>query len=211
MEAGLRAKLSYKQLANMKNKYLIIVLLAIIAVTFGAVKVHANPSNLMALLTTGTGADATSTSAWINAGIATTTVSYDTYQYDTQGRTPDSALLLINFTSTSTTGVKRLNIRREFSNNNIDWYPESLIVSSTATTSILSGSADEYQMSLASTSAAIPGTDTYSTATSTYFRTVAMPFFPIRYQRFVIYVPVGGTGGNLWAAFQPRKQQSSTQ
>lgn len=182
---------------------------AILSATFLVPKAHANPLTLSGSWRT---AAATSTVTYLTPGLATTTLSFDTYTYANGNPTPykvDSGILEGQFTA-STTG-SGFRARVEFSEDNIDWYPENVNMLGqgnveNATSTSLFGSAAIYQFQMSTSTATTDGFPGTGNASRIHF---SMPMrFPARYVRVVFWARAGDGNGALWAGVIPVKQKA---
>lgn len=170
-----------------------IVLLSFAAVTF------ANPFYTGMKAKTST---ATTTLAYLNAGTATSTLVYDSYEQSGTNETnsgnitiPNTVALAIQGVGSSTSAV--LNVTCEFSDDNVDWY-QNEIFPATSTGPIVINT---------------PVSFTYTNASSTIGGVVATGFkklvqcpVPLRFVRAIIGNTGAGVG--IWAAFIPTKQRN---
>lgn len=87
-------------------------------------RVHANPSDLNQ-----SNALATTTLSFLTAGSTIVTETYDSYGGGVgEPNASESAVLLTNFTASSTSSV--LAIKLQYSQNNIDWFDDNLLQTS---------------------------------------------------------------------------------
>lgn len=185
------------------------IAVAVLFATFFIPQVHANPLILSGSWRT---AAATTTVAYLAPGLATTTLSIDTYAYANGNPTPyrvDSGVLEGQFTA-STTG-SGFRARVEFSEDNIDWYPESVNMLGqgnveNATSTSLFGSPAIYSIVTSTTTANTDGFGGSGTAARIHF---SMPMrFISRYVRVVFWSRAGDGNGALWAGVIPAKQKA---
>lgn len=148
----------------------------------GASIAYANPSQFV---TPTQFNDATTTAQFIvSTGNATSTV-FDAYGQGTP-KAIDSGVMLLNFTASSTSSI--LGISLQYSNNNVDWFGDTLIATSTVTT--------------------INTPYTYSwqnPSTVVTSRAITVPF-PTRYTRAVF--TMAGANGSVWWQFVPKRQSN---
>ena len=149
-------------------------------------------------------ATATSSWAYITAGVGTSTVTLDSYANPASvAKTLDKATLLINYTASSTASI--LNWRYSFSQDGVDWYGDSLGINTSSSTSVTGANMapfNTYAWTFASTTA---GSSISSQATSTAMKAVYVPT-PTRYVRVVFYVPAGASPAGVWAQFVSQRQ-----
>lgn len=179
------------------KKYILPVLLLVVAFCSVGAVVHANPPFFLRTFT----ASATSTLAYMTPGTATTTITFDAGVNQANGS--DMATLLIQYTA-STTGPS-LRFRQEFSSDNIDWYSENLgtvptLMSLNSTTTALVSPFHDYTVNFATT------TDNGGSGTNARIMTSLQIPTPTRYTRVRFYVPASGGNGALWAEIAAKKQ-----
>jgi hypothetical protein len=165
-------------------------------------KVNANPGvfNVMPPLFT----KATTTAPWyshLKAGFSTTTTqALDSYISGTNGVLDQgSASLLLTLTSTSTPAT--LKWRYEFSQDGIDWYPESVELSTNATTTVVVRDFKEYSWLFASSTAG-----SASTTLGTSQKLVSVPT-PTRFVRTVFYLASGSPNAALHYRYVSKSQK----
>ena len=174
------------------KKYLLI--LGIIASLFGVgMLAQANPSFFVASTRTAT---ATTTKAYITSGNATTTLSIDAYT-NGGGVKLDKALVDFQMTATGTAPV--LLARVERSNDNVDWYSET--IETTTATAVTTYAPKSLSFTFASSSAYL------ITPTPTRLHESFIIDTPTRYTRVVFY-STNANAFDLWAEIQPYKQKS---
>lgn len=189
-----------------KNKVIagVIALCALIGV--GAGVVLANPSYFATGVSTNN--SASSTPAYLTAGIATsTTPVYDSYASKAQSSQykANQIGVLVQFTGSSTAAI--LNITPEYSQDGIDWY-RSLITDSnalgttTVPVSLANGVTESYNMPFASTT---PNGVGVTSANSTIMYAAFLIPAPFRYVRLVLSTVKGN--GAAWAQLVPIKEQ----
>lgn len=201
----------------LQHKILIAWVAAILLFAVFAGIAHANPSFWPRFRTTGTGSTATTTVNYIKFGIGTTTIVYDSFNPNDASLKADSALVVFQFTATTTIATPKMNARVEYALDTgtncqvtpraCDWYPASAAVnSSPATTTIMTGNFADMQFSLATSTTDQGGSSFYNSgATSTIMQSFAIDT-PTRFVRVKFYMPSGGGNGSLWAAIQAAKQ-----
>lgn len=182
------------------------VFLAVLAVaSFGiGLTAYANPSAFGG--TVRTGSTASSTPAFVVAGVSTsTTPVYDSYAVTSGGRTTkaDKATMAIQFAASST--ATTLNWSVEYSNDRIDWYRNFVLDTNqmgTTTTPFSFANANSNSWKFASSTVGGLATTNANSATGTAFMIVPTP---ARYMR-VVFSMTGGNGA-VWAEITPIKEQ----
>lgn len=172
-------------------------------------------ANLSFFLRSGTGNTATcggltstSTYSYIAAGVGTTTITLDTGCGVQNGA--DSGIVLMQLFSSSTVS-STLKGRVEYSMDGKEWYPSNIALGSAATTTIITGSYNEFQWNATSTSIG-PGdpggsaTTTCTTGTSCRIYGSFPISVPTEWVRVKFYVPPGSNGGGLYAEIVGKKQ-----
>lgn len=130
-------------------------------------------------------APATTTLSYMTPGTATTTLTYDTLFNGS-----DSAVLLTQFTASSTSSVLNMNV--QYSQDGIDWYADDLIDSINSTTT---------------PNKSIQVVNTYSwiaLGTTVANRAITIPT-PTRYTR--VQYSITGAAGAIWGSMVAKKQQ----
>lgn len=188
-----------KKISGIKVSVIVILaLLGILSVT-DTKSVKANPS----FFTEGKSASASTTLSFLSPGNGTTTVTFNpTLDGNFAALNDGGTVLLGQFTSSST--APTLKFRREISQDGIDWYPDSVVLASNATTTALAGNFGEYSISFATTTDNVNNPPGSGTNIRLHF-SIAIAS-PTRYTRFVFYVPAGGVNGGLWAHFVGKKE-----
>lgn len=159
---------------------------------FGIQATKANPSFFIAPTKTAT---ATTTRAYITNGTATTTLSIDAYA-NGNGFKTDEARVDFQITATGTAPV--LLARVEHSDDNVDWYSET--IETTANTAVTTYAPKSYSYTFASSSAF-----TITTGTTTRMNMSFYVDTPQRYTR-VIFYSTSANPFDLWAQIQPMKE-----
>ena len=180
------------------------VLFAVFAMTQYS---FANPSKFSPPVSTAT---ATTSQQYMTFGVGTTTLTFDSYYSTTFSdfTKTDEALLLFQFYSTSTVSIPIVNVAVEYSNDGVDWYPETRTTTANASSSVMTGTYADYQFPIATSTLSTRNYGTASTtplATSFNLKSLKVDT-PTRYIRFVFYMPSGGGKGALWASVQPVKE-----
>ena len=160
----------------------IVTVVAIIAsILFTFSQVHANSPDFNQSST----AAATTTIVYMTPGTGTTTLAYDSLDNGS-----DSAVLLTQFTASSTSAT--LAIRLQYSQNGIDWYDDNLLSSTNSTTTAVKtvNVANSYAWAAAAAGANLKAIDVPT---------------PTRYVR-AIYSVTGANAG-VWASLVAKKQQ----
>lgn len=174
---------------------------------------NANPSvfNPPAYITGLT--SATTSPKFITFGVGTSTVTLDVVYPNTLGLNSkaDKAIVLFQFDATTTISSPVVNMRVEYSQDNVDWYPASAEVVANATTTQL-GFYATYQIAIATTTASTDfggsgfvGNTTSSLASSTSMFSKLIDT-PTRYVRVIFTMPSGGGKGAVWASLQPWRE-----
>lgn len=175
-----------------KSKLFLFISFTVTFLTGGALLVGnaiAHPSSVAIQAT----ATATTSIAYLSAGVATST-----YQFDGNGQlstgkvlnmqTIDSGSLYIEFVASSS--ASSLGWQFQYSNNNQDWYGESAPFS----TGTISGtSSNQFEASSTITHVWTPGVG----ATST--KVVAIPILPAQHERVVFFTPIGAAASGVYA------------
>ncbi len=204
----------------MKRFYLpaLIVVMFITAFTFFQT-VNANPSSFLTPVSTSTD-EATTTVAYISAGLSTTTLVYDAFQLGNSTtlipRAADQASLIYWMNATNTTS--ELNINIQYSPGRVgvdckalptgcDWYQDRGTMGvNTATTSAptfsLFGVTQFNHVFASSTPELIANATNASTTGIILLKT------PMRYTRAIFTVPIGAANVGVWAAFVPVRENS---
>lgn len=143
------------------------------------------------------------------SGVSTSTVTYDTYALKGTNQNPgqksdttDSAVLLIQFTATSTSSV--LNWRYEYSQDGQDWYADNQVLAqSTSTPTITTSTPNGYLWVFSSSTSLCD----FATTTASNVRgcKAIVVATPTRFVRAVFSMT--GANGSVYAQFVPKKQQ----
>lgn len=174
----------------------------------GVQNVKASPSQFTSVAKT---ANATSTVNYILPGLATTTLVYDSREFNGTNQTggangfnADSASLLVQFHASSSPN-STLKYRFLFSDDGVDYYSENEVLNINATTTTAVASFHEYSWlqiaSTTETSTVGNGTATSSVAS----RLIAIPA-PLRYTKVLFYVPIGSANSAVWAKIIGKKE-----
>lgn len=165
----------------------------------------ANPLFFPATVQTST---ATGTPAYMTAGTATTTLTWDSYQAVGNYTGTLNSALLIQLAASSTATILRVNI--EYSQDGIDWYQTNgLFVpqfSTSTSPTIDLGQVNQYSLAFASSTAGL-GNISGSQATTTRALPVKVP---TRYVRAVFTLATGSTPGAVWGQFVPIKERAES-
>lgn len=180
-----------------KHKWGVAASMAVsIAMLASATVAYANPSFFAPQAMTAT---ATSSPAFLTAGVATSTVVYDSFNLNGTNQpvasdptAADEATLLLQFTGSSTSAV--LNVNIEYSNDNVDWYQDNLEATTSGPFSITQP--DTYTWTYAASQ--IGGVTVARVGKAISLVT------PTRYTRAVISTT--GANGSVWVQFVPKKQ-----
>lgn len=182
----------------------IAALLAFVSIAFVGIA-YANPSVFSAGVTTNNAAS--TTPAWLLAGISTsTTPVYDTNAQTSQGNVAykaDSAGLLIQFAGSSTASV--LTAKVEYSQDCIDYYQNYVLDARTISTSSIPyilGAPFTTQMKFASTTLNGVAITNAGTATDTAALVIPTPFRCTR----VVFSVLGGNAA-VWGQIVPIKER----
>lgn len=178
----------------MKNiKYISIGVLSILIILGYFQIALANPSNFVPPVTT---SSATTSPAYMGIGLATSTLTYDTYRNGNNFIT-NQMTLLNQFAGSSTASI--LSIKIEYSQDGIDWFQNNLLPISTTTTNI--SVANSYLWAYASTTVGTQGLNAANSALATKALLIQTP------TRFVraVYSLTGGAG-SIWGEWVPSKE-----
>jgi len=176
--------------------------------------VFGNPSVFTSIAKTAT---ATTTLSYMTAGLATTTVYYDSMQVEGSNQTnngntwvTDSAVLKIQFTASSSLAI--VNTFFEFADGincgNIptgcDWYRDNLyaLPFATSTPTIQLAITPSYTWSFASSSQGGAGV---GASNNRVLKVINVPT-PTRWVRAILSVPVGASPASVYAEILPKKQ-----
>lgn len=150
------------------------------------------------LLTPKKTATATTTVAYMTPGTATTTLTSDLY-FSSSNTKASGALVAFQYTASSSAAA--LKARVEYSDDGIDWYPESVELNTVATTTLMTTTFREYSWSNFATTTDYGGSGTASRIHQSFSVET-----PTRYVRVKFYVPAGAGNGALWASLTPNKE-----
>lgn len=184
----------------MKKKFYIALATASIILLGTMAGVEIVSANTSIFLPNARTATATTSAAYITAGLGTSTLSYDTYAAVNGGqiKAADSAAVLIQYAASSS--ASQLAWHYEYSMDGIDWYGDSLSAGATTTQTIDESSYTSYRWNYAST--------TFGTSVSGQaFKIVNVPT-PTRFVRIVFSVPIGFSPASVWAQFVPKRQSN---
>lgn len=164
-------------------------------------KAQANPSFFPVTTYLDGLTSATGTPKFMTPGLATSTLTYDTYTNGNPLKT-DSAVLLTRFAASSTNAI--LNINVEYSYDGIDYYKDSLTSFMGTSTPFLTNIApvNSFAWQFASSTVGVNPLTAVTGATSTKAINIVTP---TRYVR-VVY-SLTGAGANIWAQMVPAKQK----
>ena len=138
--------------------------------------------------------DGTSTRAFMSPGAGTTTLMLSNCA---SGNLATSAFVQFQYTASTSGSV--LQLRVEHSNDKVDWYPETVVLS-TATTSNAAGDSLTYRFAMATT------TDNGGTGVANRLHRSLSISTPTKYTRVIFTVPTAGNNGALWAEVIGRKE-----
>lgn len=183
----------------------------VILLTLLPVMVKANPSIFGDTKETAT---ATTSMNHITAGVATTTLIYDTLSGDAVKA--DAFALNIQFTASSSLAVLRW--RYEWAQSRTvdcvatplkcDWYGDSIDPVGTATsTSLNIESYNEHSWTFASSTLGSSGNSAGGNSIAN--KLVYLPKIPTRFIRVLFYVPPGAGNADVWAQIIPIKEKVS--
>lgn len=192
---------------NLNVSILLVIMFLVSGVFFsikGIDKATANPSYFPVSSNCVLGGSGTPTTSptYITAGTATSTLNCDAYTLASNNINPlamDSAVLLMNFTGSSTASI--VNINFEYSNDNIDWYQDGFSASATTSSVVSIGTTRSLSWTFASSTAGLGNTLGNSTTT----KAVPVPV-PTRYVRAIFTMPAGSAAGAVWAQIIPKKE-----
>lgn len=175
-----------------------------LAFLFTAVPAHANPSQTPP--TKSLNNTASTTQVYISGGFATSTITYDSFSVgsDTKFDQVNVAMQIHSSSSPAT-----LKFRMEDSPDGINWYPRSVVIT-TATTTQITGSFNEYQIPVATSTASLGGSGVASSSvlgiTARVHQNVVVDT-TMRWARAIFYVQPGGGPVALWAQLIPVKEK----
>lgn len=177
-------------------------LMILAALVFSAGVVKANPSYFQNAYSNA----ATTTVVYMTPGTATTTLSYDAGSAASNSGA-DGAFLLVQYTASTSINILRMRI--EHSQDNIDWYPETVnnigqAVNSNATSTQLFGDASAYKWQVSSTTASTDGLMGSGTAGRIHLSMEIKT--PTRYTRVIFWNRITEGNGALWAQLTAKKQ-----
>lgn len=157
---------------------------------------NANPSRLTRCSTSATSGETghtTTTPRYMTAGTGTTTLDCGT-----DGA--DHFDLRIRFKASSTLSNLRFHVAH--SDDNVDWYPVAGTITTNASTSMLTGTYQEYAIPYASSTSQDNGGNTDTMAVTIKFRDIAA-----RYTRVRMYLPPGSLNGAVYAEIVQKEQR----
>lgn len=177
---------------------------------------HASPLGFACAAYGPTGIASTSVK-YMTPGAATTTLVYDTYcqngsnQTDVGNTSVANSLALLTQLSASSTNTT-LNIAIEYSQDNVDWYQDNLLASTTSgfTLPFPVTNPNSYTWLFASSTLnGVAQANNGPTASSTRIGKVMKIYAPTRYVRIVYTLGVasGATGAALWGQILPLKER----
>ncbi len=152
---------------------------------------------------------ATTTYNAISAGTATSTITLDAYA---NGNNTQITQALVEIQFTASTSAPTMKARVEYSDDNIDWYPQNAPLA-VATTSLVTNPFSEYQFNFGTSTFAgdFGGTGVASTtigaSPNARIHQSLLVATPLRFTRVKFYIPASGGSGSLWARIQPWKEQ----
>lgn len=184
--------------------FLVGLLSAMFLTIFGVLNVaHANPLQFKPSIQTSV---STTTPAYMTAGTATTTLTFDSYATG-QPFTTDQAVLLIQFAGSSTAST--LNTNLEFSQDGIDWYQDGGTLENafaSTTKPFYLNPVNQYSLAASTSTPAGLGKPGATDATTTRAILVKTP---TRFIRAVWSLPIGSAAGAVWGQWIPSRQASS--
>lgn len=162
---------------------------------------HANPFRFPASAATSA---ATTSPVYMTPGTATTTVTYDSYANGGGSQATDKATLLMQMTASSTSTT--YNVALEYSQDGIDWYSDSQLTGTLATTTQVfqTNTPISYSIKYASTT---PDGGIVLANSNTAYRALTIPT-PTRFVRVFSSLAVGGTNGATWLQIIGQKQSN---
>lgn len=171
-------------------------------------------ANPLAFLFPGATATATSTTSYMTAGTATTTLTCDSYSANcTTSVNPtgrplgfNRVALLVALSASSTGPTTRINT--EYSQDGIDWYQDGgsgVETFATTTKPYDVSQVAQYNFAFASSTAGL-GALSASSATTT--RMIILKA-PTRFIRAIFTVPVGSSPVGVWAQMVPTREASN--
>lgn len=180
----------------------LITTLAFILFISNVPNVGANPSQLPIHGNCKT-SSSTSSPYYIVANTATSTLTCDAYNLDTNNVNPlslNTASLLVRYQGSSTASI--MNIKFEYSNDGSDWYQNTLgQVSFATSTQVKLGTLNSYSWQYSSSTNL--GGGSLVSATST--RIIDVPV-PTRYVRVIFSSEVAVYNGAVWAELVPKQE-----
>lgn len=149
---------------------------------------------------------ASTTQVYMVAGLSTSTITYDSFSVTTDTKF-DGLTVAVQVSASGTPPT--LKMRLEDSPDCKDWYPRSVAIT-TATTTILTGSFNEYQIPIATTTSMLGGSSNASSTvigiTPRVHQEVTVDT-PMRCTRAIFYNPPGSGNFALWAQLIPFKEK----
>lgn len=170
--------------------------------SFGVSYVKANPSFFIRANTVVCGTyTASSTPTFMSAGLATTSVTFDTGC--AAAGNVDSAILLAQLTASST--ATTVNINYEYSQDGVDWYQSNLSNQGTTTPVQSVTTPQSYGWTFASTTPGMGAPLASGTFANRQMKAIEVRT-PSRYVRAIFTMPAGSTAGAVWAEFTAKRQ-----
>ena len=149
---------------------------------------------------------ASTTQVYMTPGTATSTITYDSFSVGADTKF-NGMTIAVQVHASGTAPI--LKVRAEDSPDCINWYPRSVVIT-TATTTIVTGSFNEYQIPIATSTAQLGGTSIASSSvlgiTPRVHQAVTIDA-PMRCTRAIFYVPQGSGNLALWAQLIPFKEK----
>lgn len=181
----------------------LIGMLAFVAAFLVGHTAYANP---LAFSTGVSTATASTTVAYMTAGTATTTLTYDTYNIaNAQPGNPTAAQalsLLVQMTASST--LSSLVVNYEYSMDGVDWYQDGTGGLASTTIPYIISTPMSARWNFASST---PGLGAVLSNTNRDHRILSVRT-PTRYIRAIFTVPVGASNAGVYASFVPAKERA---
>lgn len=184
----------------LKRSLLATALCAVLISAGYSIPAYANPSQTPPIKSLNN--TASTTQVYMTPGTATTTLTYDSFSVSTDTKFDQVTIAMQVHASGTPVTVK---FRVEDSYNGIDWYPRSTTIT-TGTTTIVSGSFSEYSIQIATSSDLLGGTGAVLGVTTRVHQEVTVDT-PMRYSRYIFYLPPGSGNAALWAVAVPVREK----
>ncbi len=187
------------------KKIIIITVASLVVLVGGLMYTKTTKANPLFFPATVQTSSATTSPAYMTAGTATSTLTWDSYAALGTYTGTLKSTLLIQLVASSTATVLTTNI--EYSQDGIDWYQSNGLFAagfSTTTNPIDIGQVNQFKFAFASSTAGLAGL-----ATTTATTTRAIPVVvPTRFVRAIFSLAPGSTAGAVWGQFVPVKERA---